>query len=50
MDIPLKQILTVPRDDIFVAATALHHGIPVYARNPHFALMRTKGGLPLKLA
>ena len=41
--------VTVPRDDIFVAATAMHHGVPVYAHDPHFALMRAKGGLPLRL-
>ena len=45
-----KRGVTVPRDDIFVAATALRHGVPVYARDPHFLLMKDKGRLSLELA
>ena len=45
-----KRGVTVPRDDIFVAAAALRHGTPVYASDPHFLLMKDKGQLPLKLA
>jgi len=41
--------VTVPRDDVFVAAAALHHRVAVYAVDPHFELMRTKGRLPLQL-
>ena len=41
--------VTVPRDDIFVAAVALHHSVPLYSCDPHFVLMRDKGKLPVKL-
>ncbi len=41
--------VTVPRDDIFVAAVAVHHGVSLYAADPHFILMRDKGGIPLGL-
>ena len=42
--------VTVPRDDIFVTAAALHHGIPVYAADAHFSTIQEKGGFPLRLA
>jgi len=45
-----KKGVTVPRDDIFVAAAALHHDTPVYAFDPHFLLMKNKGKLPLEIA
>lgn len=45
-----KRGVTVPRDDIFVAAAALQHNTPVYASDPHFLLMKNKGRLPLKIA
>ena len=45
-----KRGVTVPRDDIFVAATALQHNTPVYAMDPHFLLMKDKGQLPLEIA
>lgn len=32
--------VTVPRDDIFVVAAALHHNAPVYAVDAHFAMVR----------
>jgi predicted nucleic acid-binding protein len=41
--------VTIPRDDVFVAAAALHHGVPVYSCDPHFPLARDKGGIPLLL-
>lgn len=41
--------VTVPRDDIFVAATALEHEIPLYTHDTHFELMQAKGGLKLRL-
>ncbi len=41
--------VTVPRDDIFVAAAALHHGVSIYSQDPHFALMRDSGGFALEL-
>jgi predicted nucleic acid-binding protein len=41
--------VTVPRDDVFVAAAALHHGVPVFSHDPHFPLMRDKGGMDLIL-
>ena len=41
--------VTVPRDDIFVATAALHHGVRLFSHDPHFALMRDKGSLPLVL-
>ncbi len=41
--------VTVPRDDIFVGAAALHHGVALFSHDPHFALIRDKGGLPLTL-
>ena len=42
--------VTVPRDDIFVAAAALHHDVPILAWDSHFALMCDRGGIPLRLA
>lgn len=42
--------ITVPRDDVFVGTAALHHSVPLFTRDPHFMLMRDKGGLPLQLA
>ena len=42
--------VTVPRDDIFVAAAALHGDVPLYSCDPHFELMRDRGGLALRLA
>lgn len=41
--------VTVPRDDIFVAAAALHHNVSLYSCDPHFTLIRDKGHLPLRL-
>jgi len=41
--------VTVPRDDIFVGAAALHHAVAIFSDDPHFALMRDRGGLPLTL-
>jgi len=41
--------VTVPRDDVLVAAVALEHKTPLYARDEHFALMQTKGKLKLQL-
>jgi len=41
--------ITVPRDDVFVGAAALHHRVAVFSSDPHFALMRDKGGIPLDL-
>lgn len=41
--------VTVPRDDVFVAAAALHHDIGIYASDPHFVLMRDKGQVPLQV-
>ena len=42
--------VTVPRDDVFVAAAAIEYGVAVYANDPHFELMRTRGQLALELA
>jgi len=41
--------VAVPRDDIFVAAAALEHDMPVLAHDSHFALMRDRGKIPLQL-
>lgn len=41
--------VTVPRDDILVAAAAIHHGVPVYTTDPHFELLSRKGRLDLDL-
>ena len=41
--------VTIPRDDLFVAAAALYHGVPLYSCDPHFALVRDKGSIPLHL-
>ena len=41
--------VTVPRDDVFVAAAALHHGTLLYAADGHFELMRQRGGFELRL-
>ncbi|MDP6522663.1 MAG: PIN domain-containing protein [Kiritimatiellia bacterium] len=42
--------VTIPRDDIFVAAAALHHEVSLFTHDPHFTLMRDKGNIPLELA
>jgi predicted nucleic acid-binding protein len=42
--------VTVPRDDVFVAAAALTHQVPLLACDSHFELMRSKGSLALELA
>ena len=42
--------ITVPRDDIFVAAGALEHGTPIYCGDAHFELMRHRGGVDLELS
>ena len=42
--------VTVPRDDVFVAAASLHGGVPLYTCDPNFALMRDRGAVPLQLA
>jgi len=44
-----KRGVTVPRDDIFVMAAALHHNVPVFSHDPHFPLMRDKGGIRIDL-
>lgn len=41
--------VTVPRDDIFVAAASVEHAVPLFAHDAHFELMRTKGDLKLQL-
>jgi predicted nucleic acid-binding protein len=41
--------VTVPRDDLFVAAAALHHDVALYATDPHFALLRDRARVPLRL-
>ena len=41
--------VTIPRDDIFVAAAALHHRVSLYSSDPHFTLVRDKGNIPLHL-
>jgi predicted nucleic acid-binding protein len=41
--------VTVPRDDIFVATAGLHHGVAIFAVDLHFAAMRDKGDVPLRL-
>ena len=41
--------VNVPRDDVFVGAAALQHHVPIFSKDPHFALMRDKGGLSLDL-
>lgn len=41
--------VTVPRDDVFVGAAALHHRVALCAHDRHFAVMRDKGGVPLRL-
>lgn len=43
------QGITIPRDDIFVAAAALHHDVSLYACDPHFTLARDKAKIPLRL-
>lgn len=43
------QGITVPRDDVFVGAAALYHDVAIFSCDPHFALMRDGGGLPLSL-
>ncbi len=41
--------VTVPRDDVFVAAAALHHGVSIFAQDAHFSIMQDRGGVPLRL-
>ena len=41
--------VTVPRDDVFVAAAALHHDVSLYVCDPHFELMRDKGQIRLRI-
>jgi len=41
--------VTVPRDDIFVAAAALYHDVSIYGCDPHFELMRDKGDIALRI-
>ena len=41
--------VTIPRDDVFVAAAAIHHHVSLYSCDPHFALARDKGHIPLHL-
>ena len=41
--------ITIPRDDVFVATAALHHDVSLYSCDPHFALIRDKGHIPLHL-
>jgi hypothetical protein len=40
------------RSSLYVlkVGAALRHGTPVYAFDPHFLLMKDKGGLPLEIA
>ncbi len=42
--------ITVPRDDLLVAAASLHHGVPIYARDAHFAMILDAGIRDLRLA
>lgn len=42
--------VTVPRDDIYVAAAAVHHGVWLYAADTHFELIRDRGNFGLRLA
>jgi len=41
--------VTVPRDDLFVAAAAIHHGVPLYADDRHFEMIRDTTAPALKL-
>jgi predicted nucleic acid-binding protein len=41
--------VTIPRDDIFVIAAALHHDVALFSCDPHFTLARDKGRIPLPL-
>jgi predicted nucleic acid-binding protein len=43
------QGVTIPRDDLFVTAAALHHDVALYACDPHFSLVRDRTRLPLRL-
>jgi len=42
--------ITIPRDDIFVAAVALHHKVGVYTTDPHFKMVRDAAAPALELA
>jgi predicted nucleic acid-binding protein len=42
--------VTVPRDDILVAAVAIYHDVDIYADDPHFQLMQARGKLDLRIA
>ncbi len=42
--------ITIPRDDVFVAATAVHYRVALYACDAHFALLFKAGIRGLELA
>ena len=44
-----KKRLTIPRDDIFVASAAIHHNVPLYARDKHFEFIRESIARELRL-
>lgn len=41
--------VTVPRDDVFVAAAARHHRVPLSAADAHFTHIRDRGRISLVL-
>ena len=41
--------ITAPRDDMFVAAAALHHRVPLYATDSHFSMIRDAAAGALEL-
>ena len=42
--------ITVPRDDILVAATALHNDVPLYCADKHFQILAERVAPKLRLA
>ena len=44
-----KKGVTAPRDDLFVAAAALHHRVALYPCDAHFRMIRDTGAPDLKL-
>jgi predicted nucleic acid-binding protein len=41
--------VTIPRDDLFVAAVALEKQLPLFCHDRHFSIIQEKGAVPLRI-
>jgi len=41
--------ISAPRDDLFIAAAACYHGVPLYANDTHFTLIKDHAAPQLNL-